>query len=179
LLRLGVGLAEVASRKVGKGHVESKEQARDRGPADVPLTFLDLRDVRVGRTGLAPSSFWVTPACLRSSRSALPRARCASSIGSTYEAVWGLPRAATGGATYRSIIDLCWRYETTGKPAGETNLVFAASNGAVMSPSNLRRRVLKPAAEKARVEWIGFHAFRHTCASLLFAEGRNAVQVQR
>lgn len=26
---------------------------------------------------------------------------------------------------------------------------------------------------------VGFHAFRHTCASILFAEGRNAVQVQR
>jgi integrase len=27
--------------------------------------------------------------------------------------------------------------------------------------------------------WAGFHTFRHTCATLLFAEGRNAVQVQR
>lgn len=27
--------------------------------------------------------------------------------------------------------------------------------------------------------WVGFHTFRHTCASLLFAQGRNAVQVQR
>ena len=34
-------------------------------------------------------------------------------------------------------------------------------------------------AEEAGVPWIGFHTFRHTCASLLFAEGRNAVQVQR
>jgi integrase len=62
---------------------------------------------------------------------------------------------------------------------GEEDLVFPASNGAVMSPGNLRRRVLKPAAEEACVSWIGFHAFRHTCATLLFAEGRNAVQVQR
>jgi integrase len=29
------------------------------------------------------------------------------------------------------------------------------------------------------LEWVGFHAFRHTCASLLFAQGRNVVQVQR
>jgi integrase len=28
------------------------------------------------------------------------------------------------------------------------------------------------------VPWVGFHTFRHTCATLLFAEGRNAVQVQ-
>ncbi len=26
---------------------------------------------------------------------------------------------------------------------------------------------------------VGFHAYRHTCASILFAEDRNAVQVQR
>jgi len=63
-------------------------------------------------------------------------------------------------------------------PGGD-DLVFPASNGAVMSPSNLRRRVLKPAAEEACVGWVGFHTFRHTCATLLFAEGRNAVQVQR
>lgn len=29
------------------------------------------------------------------------------------------------------------------------------------------------------MSWVGFHAFPHTCASMLFAEGRNAVQVQR
>jgi integrase len=59
------------------------------------------------------------------------------------------------------------------------DLVFAAANGSPLMPNNVRRRVLKPAAEKAGLPWLGFHAFRHTCASLLFAEGRNAVQVQR
>jgi hypothetical protein len=38
---------------------------------------------------------------------------------------------------------------------------------------------MKPAAEEACVPWVGFHTFRHTCASMLFAQGRNAVQVQR
>jgi integrase len=63
---------------------------------------------------------------------------------------------------------------------GELDLVFTASNGAPLNQGNLRRRVLQPAAEEACL-WsgFGFHAFRHTCASLLFAEGRNAVQVQR
>jgi integrase len=28
----------------------------------------------------------------------------------------------------------------------------------------VRRRVLKPAAERAGVPWVGFHTFRHTCA---------------
>jgi integrase len=43
----------------------------------------------------------------------------------------------------------------------------------------LRSRYLKPAAEEAGVPWIGFHTFRHTCASLLFERGANAKQVQR
>ena len=62
---------------------------------------------------------------------------------------------------------------------GDDALVFAAGNGSPLMPGNVRRRVLKPAAELAGVPWVGFHAFRHTCASLLFKEGRNAVQVQR
>jgi integrase len=44
---------------------------------------------------------------------------------------------------------------------------------------NLRRRVLMPAMEEAGAPWAGFHALRHTCASMLFARGANAVQVQR
>jgi integrase len=62
---------------------------------------------------------------------------------------------------------------------GEEDLVFPASNGAYLHVGNLRRRVLKPAREQVDLEWVGFHTFRHTCASLLFASGRNAVQVQR
>lgn len=62
---------------------------------------------------------------------------------------------------------------------GDDDLVFAAGNGSPLMPGNVRRRVLEPAREEACLEWVGFHAFRHTCASLLFAEGRNAVQVQR
>ena len=33
---------------------------------------------------------------------------------------------------------------------------------------------------KLRAEsWVGFHTFRHTCATILFRRGWNAVQVQR
>jgi integrase len=56
--------------------------------------------------------------------------------------------------------------------------VFAAGNGAWLRPENLFRRVLQPAREEACLPWVGFHTFRHTCAMLLFAEGRNAKQVQ-
>lgn len=61
----------------------------------------------------------------------------------------------------------------------DDSLVFTATNGSYVHVGNLRRRVLKPAAEEAGAAWAGFHTFRHTCASMLFANGRNAVQVQR
>jgi integrase len=57
-------------------------------------------------------------------------------------------------------------------------LVFNVE-GKPLDPDNLYSRVLRPAAGEAGVEWAGFHTFRHTVASRLFAEGRNAVQVQR
>jgi integrase len=61
----------------------------------------------------------------------------------------------------------------------DDDLVFPASNGEPLRQENVRRRTLKPAAEEAGVGWAGLHAFRHTCATRLFAGGRNAVQVQR
>jgi len=60
----------------------------------------------------------------------------------------------------------------------ETDPVFASSKGKLIREENLRRRVLQPAATRAGVSWVGFHAFRHTCASLLFDGGRNIKQVQ-
>ena len=43
----------------------------------------------------------------------------------------------------------------------------------------LRRRVLAPAGKAAGVPWIGFHTFRHTCASRLLAGRKNIAQVSR
>jgi len=57
--------------------------------------------------------------------------------------------------------------------------VFATAAGATLDPDNLADRVLAPACAEAGVEWAGFHTFRHTVASRLFAKGRNVVQVQR
>jgi integrase len=76
--------------------------------------------------------------------------------------------------------------------AADDDLVFTAGNGARIDASNLMARVLKPAAVEAglgtwiregrngrRAEsWVGFHTFRHTCASMLFRAGWNAAQVQ-
>jgi integrase len=41
------------------------------------------------------------------------------------------------------------------------------------------QRVLKPAGRRAGVPWVGFHTFRHTCATMLFRSGANAVAVQK
>jgi integrase len=57
--------------------------------------------------------------------------------------------------------------------------VFKSSVGTIVDPDHLATRVLAPACAEAGAEWAGFHTFRHTVASRLFAEGRNAVQVQR
>ena len=44
----------------------------------------------------------------------------------------------------------------------ERGLVFCPETGGLLDYSNLRRRVLLPAARKAGVEWMGFHTLRHT-----------------
>ena len=62
-------------------------------------------------------------------------------------------------------------------PAGQP--VFASQSGTRLDRDNVRNRIIRPAAQQAGVPWCGWHTFRHTCASILFAEGRNIVQVQR
>ena len=47
------------------------------------------------------------------------------------------------------------------------------------SPNNLGRDVLIPTREALGMDWVTFHTFRHTCASLLFSEDRNIKQVQK
>lgn len=69
--------------------------------------------------------------------------------------------------------------------------MFTTGAGKMVDASNLMSRVLKPAAVEAglgawvhtkgrrRAEtWVGFHTFRHTCATMLFRHGLNAKQVQ-
>jgi integrase len=56
---------------------------------------------------------------------------------------------------------------------------FTSVRGGPVDAPNLRNRVLRPAVEAVGLEWVGFHTFRHTCASMLFASGKNPKQVQR
>ena len=55
--------------------------------------------------------------------------------------------------------------------------VFSTTTGTELSRPNVAGRILKPAAATAQVPWASFHSFRHTCASMLFEEGRNVKQV--
>jgi integrase len=71
-----------------------------------------------------------------------------------------------------------WTAQRAAESRSEGAPVFASTTGSVLSPSNVARRVLKPAKEAAGLEWVGFHSFRHTCASMLFEAGKNPKQVQ-
>lgn len=62
--------------------------------------------------------------------------------------------------------------------AGEAAPVFITRFGKALNARNLRRRVLDKATGPLGLEWVGFHTFRHTCASLLFAGGKDVKQVQ-
>ena len=60
---------------------------------------------------------------------------------------------------------------------GDQTPVFASSGGTPLEPSRVARVALRPAATGVGLDWVNFHAFRHTCASLLFEAGRNVKQV--
>jgi integrase len=107
----------------------------------------------------------------------------------------GPPKSKYGRRQLRltpALASALWRLRGA---AGDDELVFTAELGARIDQSNLMSRVLKPAAVEAglgqwvkdpkarggrRAEtWVGFHSLRHTCATVLFRHGWNAVQVQR
>jgi integrase len=58
------------------------------------------------------------------------------------------------------------------------DLIFTSVRGCQVDRDWLWKNVLKPTAKAAGVPWAGFHTFRHTCASVLFASGKNPKQVQ-
>lgn len=76
------------------------------------------------------------------------------------------------------VLGLIERRRTSEWP-GDDDYVFTSGAGTALNPSNVFHRALKPAADAADVPWIGFHTLRHTCASLLFDEGRKITQVQK
>jgi integrase len=57
-------------------------------------------------------------------------------------------------------------------------LIFPAADGGFLDRWHVYR-VVKAAAKKTGVPWAGLHTLRHTCATILFRRGWNAVQVQK
>lgn len=111
-----------------------------------------------------------------------------------YRGRLGLPK---GGKTRRIRISTgvgqaLWELRKQTR-AGDDELVFTSDKGLRIDPSNLMSRVLKKAAVEAGLgtwvrakrghlradTWVGFHTFRHSCATMLFRAGWNVAQVQR
>lgn len=98
-----------------------------------------------------------------------------------YDGRVGAPKSRHGRRTLKLTPELSaalWqlRKDMRGR---DSDLIFTAPEGGRIDASNLMSRVLKKAGRKAGVGWIGFHTFRHTCATLLFTEQQwNAKQVQ-
>ncbi len=82
------------------------------------------------------------------------------------------PKSKAGVPTIPLSPGMAARLRALEGPPG--TLAFTTLTGKQLNRSNLWRDVLRPAATRADVPWVGFHTFRHTCASLLFAAGKNA-----
>jgi integrase len=63
--------------------------------------------------------------------------------------------------------------------AGQDAPVFPGRQGRPANPDSLRRRVLRPAAERAGIAGASFHTLRHTCASLLIESRVDSLRLQR
>lgn len=59
----------------------------------------------------------------------------------------------------------------------DNDLVFCTPFGKIIDQSNLRKRY-KKILLKNNIKYKKFHALRHTCASILFEDGKNIVEVK-
>jgi len=62
--------------------------------------------------------------------------------------------------------------------SGPREPVFTSDVGTELIRGKVADRVLNPARNLVGMPWVSFHNFRHTCASLLFANGKNLKQIQ-
>jgi integrase len=103
------------------------------------------------------------------------------------------PKSRFGRRTLRLPASLAQALWVQRGKNGDDELVFHRGAGWPRRPVEPEMsRILKPAAVEAGLgewiqrrgetvpeSWVGFHTFRHTCATMLFRSGWNAVQVQR
>lgn len=93
-----------------------------------------------------------------------------------YEGVVSEPKSKNGKRDIplsTSMAQQLWRHR-----GGQEELLFTNARGLRIDSTWARKNVLAPAGKKAGVPWAGFHTFRHTCASMLFARGKNPKVVQ-
>jgi len=62
--------------------------------------------------------------------------------------------------------------------SGPDEPVFTSDVGTELIRGKVAENVLNPARDLVGMPWVSFHSFRHTCASLLFANGKNIKQIQ-
>jgi integrase len=65
----------------------------------------------------------------------------------------------------------------TDRPKNES--LFLTENGALMRPSNFRRRIWKPAVEAAELGQVPFHALRHTSVAWAIESGGHMRLIQQ
>jgi integrase len=140
-------------------------------PAHKPLFLL------LASTGLRISEAIALRWCDLDLDSRPPRLRVRRAI---VNGVLGAPKSRHGARTLPLSAELAERLRALRVPsASAEDLVFANGRGRPIKPDNLRNRVLKPATERAGLEGIGLHTLRHTCTSLLIAEGASMLRLQR
>jgi integrase len=62
--------------------------------------------------------------------------------------------------------------------ASDEDWLFVGPSGGQLRAEYVLKFIVRPAAVRAGVPWVGVHTLRHTCASILFRSGWNAKQVQ-
>jgi integrase len=157
-----------------RGRVMTRDQL-SRLLAEIPDEWLLFFEF-LASTGLRVSEAIALRWCDCDLSGTSPHLRVRRSI---VKGVVGAPKSRFGKRSIPLSPDLAKRLAATRQDAGVEGLVFANRNRDPLVPNNIRNRVLLPAVERAGVPRIGFHAFRHTCASLLIEGGLSPLRVQR
>lgn len=127
---------------------------------------------------------WGEAAALRRGRVNLLRSRIEVSE-SVSETSKGLHYGPTKNYQTRSVAipeflkEMLAKHLTDFVDRGRDSLVFTTENGLPLRNGNFRNRVWDPALEEARLPRIRIHDLRHTCATLLIAQGAHAKAIQR